>query len=96
VKQEHINEWWGAIHAAPEWEVQPQFEERNLFAQVEAVKWMKEMKLMSMQILLQYTTPEGQAETLAGPFDNYKDAERAQAYWAMQGKAGKIVRIDKP
>jgi len=39
VKQEHINEWWGAIHAAPEWEVQPQFEERNLFAQVEAVKW---------------------------------------------------------
>ena len=25
---------------------------------------------------------------LAGPFDNWKDAEKAEAYLAMQGKVG--------
>lgn len=30
--------------------------------------------------------------TLAGPFDNWHDAEKAEAYWAMQGKANlKII-----
>ena len=38
-----------------------------------------------MKLIVQAIT-DGLPEILAGPFDNWKDAERAQAYWAMRGK----------
>lgn len=38
-----------------------------------------------MKIMLIQNT-DGLPVTLAGPFGNWKDAETAQAYWALRGK----------